>query len=277
VNTGQIVVLIILVVLIVGGGVVAFVLRSARQAKERARIAAMTPAEREHHDATVEYKAGVTSAEKAHSVEENARDIRLNVAGKALAVAEHMGNRKLGSYTGKNGRVSLTETRITTPQGTFLLDATVNAIVDTAGSLATSSRSTLTRIATGGLLFGPVGATIGGVAKKNKKHDTRELYLLVEGTGFATLITCKPDDGPKVRQLAIAIRQAGMYSANLRAQRTQAMAIARVAVEAEQANIHALDSAATVLEAAKGSTARIEAAAEALGTVSPFDSSPTIP
>jgi hypothetical protein len=198
----------------------------------------MSPAEREHHDATVEYTAGVASAEKVHSGEEDARDIRLKAASKALAVAEHLGNRKLGSYTGRNGRVSLTETRITTPQGTFLLDATVNATVD----------------------------AIPG---------TRELCLLVEGSGFATLITCKSDDGPTVRQFAIAIRQAGMYSANLLGQRTRAVAIARAAVEAEQANTQALDSAATALEAAKGNTARIEAAAEALSTVSPLDSSST--
>jgi hypothetical protein len=239
VNTGQVVALIVLVVLIVGSGVVALVLRSARQAKERARITAMTPAEREHHDATVEYTAAVTSAEKAHSGEEEARDIRLKAAGKALAVAEHLGNRKLGSYTGKNGRVSLTETRITTPQGTFLLDPTVNAIVDTA--------------------------------------ENRELYLLVEGTGFATLITCKPDDGPTVRQLAIAIMQAGMYSANLIAERTRAVAIAGAAVEAERANTHALESAASALEAAQKNTTRIDAAVEALGAVSPLDSSATTP
>jgi len=247
VDAGQIVALVMLVVLIVGGGTVSFVLRSARRAKERARIAAMTPAEREYHDATVEYEAGVASAEKAHSGEEKARDIRLKAAGKELAVAEHMGNRKLGSYTGKNGRISLTETRITTPHGTFFLDATVNAIVDTAGKPAA------------------------------KKHDTRELYLLVEGSGFATIITCKPDDGPTVRQFAIAIRQAGMYSANVLAQRTQVVAMARAAVEAEQVNTHALDIAATALEEAKSKTARIGAAAEALSTVSQLDSSPTIP
>jgi hypothetical protein len=247
VDAGQIVALVVLVILFVGGGTVSFVRRRVRQAKERARIAAMTPAEREHHDATVEYKAGVTMAEKAHSVEEKARDIRLKAAGKALAVAEHMGNRKLGSYTGKNGRISLTETRITTPQGTFLLDATVSATVDTAGNPAA------------------------------KKHGTRELYLLVEGSGFATLIICKPDDGPTVRQFAIAIRQAGMYSTNVLAQRTEAVAIAGAAVEAEQTNIHALDSAATALEAAKRNTARVEAAGEALSTVSPLESSPTIP
>jgi hypothetical protein len=249
--------LVVLVVLIGGSGTVSFVRRRVRQAKERARIAAMTPAEREHHDATVEYKAGVTIAEKARSVEEKARDIRLKAARKALAVAEHMGSRKLGSYTGKNGRISLTETRITTPQGTFLLDATVSAIVDTAGN--------------------PVGDTIGGVAKKDKRHGTRELYLLVEGSAFATIIICRPDDGPTVRQFAIAIRQAGMYSANVLAQRTQAVAIARAEAEAEQANTRALDSAATALEAARRNTARIEAAGEALSTVSPLGSSPTIP
>jgi hypothetical protein len=246
-DAGQIDALVVLVVLIVGSGTVSLVQRRARRAKERARIAAMTPAEREHHDATVEYEAEATTAEKAHNAEEKARDIRLIAAGKALAVAEHMGNRRLGSYTGKNGRISLTETRITTPQGTFFLDATVNAIVDTAGKPAA------------------------------KKHATRELYLLVEGSGFATLITCKPDDGQKVRQLAIAIRQAGMYSANVLAQRTQAVAIALAAVEAEQANTQALDFAATALGAARSNTARIDAAAEALSRASPLDSSPTIP
>jgi hypothetical protein len=100
--------------------------------------------------------------------------------------------------------------------------------VDGAGSVVIVTIAllvfTLTRIAAGGLLFGPVGAIVGGTAKKTKMHDTRELYLLITGQEFAALITCNPDDGAKVRQFAVAVMQSALRADELRAHRADAIA-----------------------------------------------------
>jgi hypothetical protein len=232
--------------------------------RARARIAAMSPAEREHHDAVVEYKARITLAEKALSAETKARANRLKQAEKALAGAHAVGIRTIASYRGRDGSASITGTDIQTAQGTFSLTAGLKATVDTAGNLATSSRSTLTRIAGGGLLFGPVGAILGGVAKKTKMHDTRELYLLIESDAFAALITCNPDDGAKVRQFATAVKQAALQADQVRAQRASAVATAEQALSAEQQNTAPVDAARIALQRATADTARIDAATRAL-------------
>lgn len=266
---------LVVVIILVGGGAGVFFFLKARREREQARLGAMTPEERERHDATVEYEEAVKAAVKAHQVELSARENRLKSAQKAVAAANAIGSRKIASYRGKDGSVSVTETLITTSQGTFPLDASVNAVVDTAGNLATSSRSTLTRIAAGGILFGPLGAIIGGVAKKNKLHDTRELYLLVEGAGFATLVTCNPDDGAKVRQFAMAVKQAGLNAANVLDRRAQSLAAAQSALDVESKNIQGVDSSAAALEAVRMGTGRIEAAEKALAITAGVDGTPS--
>ena len=267
-DANSIIALVVVVVILGGGGAGAFLFLKARREKEQTRIEAMTPEERELHDAIVEHEAEVKAATKAHQVELKARENRLKSTRKAITAADGIGNRKLASYRGKDGSVSVTETLITTSHGTFALDASVNAVVDTAGNLATSSRSTLTRIASGGILLGPVGAIIGGVAKKNKLHDTRELYLLVEGAGFATLVTCNPDDGAKVRQFAVVVKQAGLNAANVLDRRAQSRAAAQSMLETETQNTEGVDATAAALEAVQTSTARIEAAEKALAITS---------
>jgi hypothetical protein len=269
-DSGAIVGLVVVLVLIAAAVGVFFLIRARRQ-KERARVDAMSPAERERHDAVLQYEATVKMAEKAQATQVKARDQRLKAAEKALNAANGIGVRTIASYRGKDGSVSLTAMTITTAQGTFNLDPSVNAIVDTAGNLATSSRTTFTRVAAGGLLFGPVGAIVGGVAKKNKVHDNRELYLMIEGQGFAGLVTCNPDDGQKVRQFAVAVKQAALNSGNIVAQREQAIAGATLALETERATTAPVDQAAAELEAARMNTARIDTATRAIEAAEPAD------
>ena len=84
----------------------------------------------------------------------------------------------------------------------------MDAAVDAAGNLAVTKRSTLTRMAAGGVLLGPVGLLGGGMMKKTQKHDTRELYLLIETPTFVAALACKPDDGAKVRAFAAKVKTA---------------------------------------------------------------------
>jgi hypothetical protein len=59
--------------------------------------------------------------------------------------------------------------------------AEVRATVETAGEFG--RRISATRTVGGGLLFGPLGAVAGAVAKK--KTDDRQVFLLIEGPDFA--------------------------------------------------------------------------------------------
>lgn len=241
-------------------GVVAwFVVRARRR-----RSAALSPAQREQHDALAEYRSLVSVAERAVAVETKARAARLKAAERALQHAHAAGARAIASYRGTSGSARVTPTHVVLPQGTFPLTAAVTAGVDTAGNLAVGSRSSLTRIAAGGLLFGPVGAIVGGVAKKRVMHDTRELYLLIQGEGFAALITCHPDDGEKVRRFALALTQAAQHADAARVELSRAVAHAERALAAEQQNTAPLEAAGQVLEAARHNTARLDAATRAL-------------
>lgn len=155
----------------------------------------------------------------------------------------------------------MTESHITFGGQTFSLNPSYQATVDTAGNLATSSRTTATRVVAGGLLFGPVGAIVGASAKKNRVHDTRELYLLVQGDAFSGIITCRPDDGPKVRQLAVAISNAGRNVEQMLAYRAHTMATTAQALATEQENTAELVSAQNALDSARSATQRKDQAA----------------
>lgn len=253
---------IIAVIVVIAAVIAAVVL--VRRNKQK-RIDGMSPAERELHDAQIEYDSAVKAAEKAHTGEVRAREKRLKAAQSAVAAAQTIGGRKLGSYRGKDGSVTLTETTITTNQGTFPLGTDITAVADTAGNLATSSKTSLGRVAAGGILLGPAGLILGGVAKKTKMHDTRELYLLVEAPDrFAALITCNPDDGQKVRQLAMSIKQASMNVSNVLRQRETAIAGSARNLEIEQGNVADVNAAAAAVEAARNNSRRLDTAKLAL-------------
>ena len=263
---------VIVLVVLIAASVAAVLL--VRRNKQK-RIAAMSPAERELHEAQLEYEATVKAAEKDHAREVKAREKRLKVAEVNLSTANAIGNRRVGGFRGTDGAVSFTGTTITVSQGTFPLTTDITAVADTAGNLATSSRTTLTRVAAGGLLLGPAGMILGGVAKKNKIHDTRELYLLVEAPDrFASLISCNPDDGQKVRQVAMGIKQAALNVNNTLMQRQQAIAAAENDLYTEQQDSGALSVAAAALESARKNTGRVTAAQRAL-PAAPADPSGT--
>lgn len=260
---------LIVLLLLITAGATALAIWLHRHRREKARIAAMSPAERKQHDARLEYQNRISAAVKALDAATKARSARLKACEKALTQAQAFGGQQIAHYRGKDGAASVGLTAITVPQGTFELTASVFATVDTAGNLATSSRSTLTRIAAGGLLFGPVGAIVGGVAKKTRTHDTRELYLLIQGENFATLITCNPNDGQHVRQFAMAVRQAALNADAARQHWSQLVAQAEHALAWEQQNTGEVDAARTTLHRVTADTARVDAANAALALEQP--------
>ena len=253
----------IIAVVVVLAAIVAAVIIIRRRKQQR--IDALSPAERELHDAQTEYNLAVKAAEKAHTAEVKARDKRLKAAQAAVSTANSLGSKNVASYRGKDGAVSYTELTITTNQGTFPLGTDITAVADTAGNLATSSKTSLGRVAAGGFLLGPAGLILGGVAKKTTMHDTRELYLLIDAPDrFAALITCNPDDGQKVRQFAMGIKQAALNINTFAARREAAIASSTQTLELEQGNLTSLNQAAAALEAARNNSGRVDAAQLAL-------------
>ncbi|HET7571776.1 MAG TPA: hypothetical protein VFJ77_03805 [Gaiellaceae bacterium] len=81
---------------------------------------------------------------------------------------------------------------------TYEIDPRVSAEVESAGNLA--HRPSLTRVAAGGVIAGPIGAILGGAAWK--KQDARELYLLVEGADWTELVELAPGKGGEARKFA---------------------------------------------------------------------------
>ena len=247
---------IVIIVLLVGIGVGAFFIYRNIKNKAQAKLDAMSPAERELYDAELEYSAAVKAAEKVLKNEEKAQNSRVKEAQKEVVSAQALGSKRLGSY----GGLTLTETNMFTSSATIPLTSDITASVETAGNLAVKSRSTLTRIAAGGLLFGPAGAIVGGIAKKSSNVDKRELYLLIESSTFSELIVCKPDDGAKVRQFAIQIKQSALAADSVREHRQLAIDQAKANLEKVVADKVLLDQAVKSLETTKADTSRIEAA-----------------
>jgi hypothetical protein len=99
---------------------------------------------------------------------------------------------------GKYGSVTAREDRIETPSGTMsLFEGPVRADVQATGNV---------------------------VVQKDKKTDTRELYLKITGPGLTHLEKCNPDDGEKVRQLAVKIENASRSAEKQRALREEGIA-----------------------------------------------------
>ena len=68
------------------------------------------------------------------------------------------------------------------------------------------SRITATRVVTGAVLFGPVGAIIGGMAKK----DRNKLYITITyANGDIGVVEAKAKDEAKARQFVQAINKIG--------------------------------------------------------------------
>lgn len=210
-----------------------------------------------------QYAGGVSQAERAQRDAEKAHQSAIKHAERQLQQAAQVGRNRVGSY----GTIHAFQHAITTPQGTFPMNASVQATVDTAGNLATKSRVTLTRLAAGGLIAGPLGILVGAAAKKNSVVDTRELYLMVEGDGFGTVVQCRPDDGPKVRQLAMAINQAGKQADAASAAHDQAVKNAQQQLEQVRADTKAITDAEGRVAEMKAQTGPVQAMEQQLQAV----------
>ena len=200
----------VIVIALLGGGV-GFLLFLLRRKKQQ-EIAAMSPQERASFE-----------AEKEHKTTVRAWDKQVATANHDFQRLQSQVNQVQGKYSG----VRLYENRVETPQGTIYFEnGPVEAMADTAGNLAVTQRITLTRLVAGGI--------VGGIIfPKKKKHDTRELYLLIKSPTLASLVECQPDDGPKVRALATSINNAALSASS----RKQARELATTQAQAKLAEV----------------------------------------
>ena len=188
---------------------------------------------------------GVRSVERTHSS-------RLAELDQRIVALEDPRGVRLDAY----GPVTLHALRIVTPAGEAPLDG-AEASVETAGALSERKRTTLTRLAVGGALLGPLGAVLALGFPKRKKVDDRELYLLIEAGAASCVLQVQPDDGARVRAFATQVNAAAMLVAQRRARTAAELAAARVELAEVREDHSALDAARDRLAAARTDTAAL--------------------
>jgi hypothetical protein len=191
----------------------------------------LSRARKAHAAAIAGARKGVTQADKEYRAQ-------IGSCEKRLAELQDPRGRRVGSF----GPLRLYERVIETPQGTASL-ADVRASVDTAGAMAVKSRATMTRMAAGGLLLGPVGLLAGGLAKKNKVIDKRELYILVESSTVNSVVQVAADKGLQARTFAARVNTAAGNYAAVEASRPGMINAVRQQLEHARGNTAALDEA----------------------------------
>lgn len=249
----SIVVLILIVV-----GVVLLVDRNKKA--KRARLDAMSPEERAVYDAEAAHVVEVKQATKALQQAEKTHDGEVKTAERALRKANDIGRGSIGSY----GEIAAWQDHIKTKEGAFPMTSSVSAKVDTAGNIAVTSRSTFTRMALGAVVAGPFGLVAGAAARKSSTIDSRELWLMVEGEGFGSVVKCEPNDAERVRKLAMAINTAASSATAVMARRDAAIKSATSALEVARAATGPVDSARLALEAAQANTGAVDTAKAAM-------------
>jgi len=182
---------------------------------------------------------GVRSVERTHSSRLAALDQRI------IALEDPRGAR-LDTF----GPLTLHALRIVTPAGEAPLDG-AEATVDSAGALSERKRTTLTRLAVGGALLGPLGAVLALGFPKRTKVDGRELYLLIEAGAASCVVQVRPDDGARVRAFATQVNAAASLVDQRRARTAAELAATRAELAAVREDHAALDVARERLAAAR--------------------------
>lgn len=222
-----------------------------------------TDADAEMSAAQREYEERIAAAFASLAEASAPWDTAVKDAAAALESAKVYGTRKLGSVAG----ITLYEHALVTPSGTVNLESEqVRVAVDTAGNLMQSQKTSLGRVAAGGLLFGPAGAIVGGMFKKSQTHDKRELYVLVESDTVAAVAQCDPDRGAEARQFVAKIQTTAAGAPARGQQRAQSIAQCQQHLDDMVIQRFAtLMAPRAAVVAAQSDTARLDSARAALG------------
>lgn len=146
--------------------------------------------------------------------------------------------------------VTLFALRLVTPAGEVPIDG-VRADVDAEGSIDVRRRTTLTRLAVGGALLGPLGAVLALGFPKRRTVDGRELYLLLEAGPASCVLQLDPDAGSQARAFAVQVNAAAADAPRRRGAIAAELATARAELAATREDTSALDAAREALAAAR--------------------------
>jgi len=204
--------------------------------EEQERRTALKEAEQRLKEASREYENRVKTSQKAVDEAEKDHAQRIKQIEKRISAAQ--ASKKLGSFA----KVTLFEDRITTPDGTSSLSNDVRADCDTAGNLEHSSRVTVFAFA----------------FKKKKKHDSRELYLVVETPDFMSVQPVDPSNGPQARKFATQIANQSKQATALIERRRAAVATARSELAGVRSDRSQIEEAAAQLRAVQGETSDVD-------------------
>jgi hypothetical protein len=212
----------------------------SRRSELRAHNKDVRSIERTHQRAIGQARAALGKAEKAR---------RKHIVSLEKEVAQAMEPEKLDGFWSTRGWAKLYEDRVETAKGTIPLTPGVLVDVNASGNLAIGGRSTLTRMGTGAVVAGPLGFMVGMAAKKDRKVDTRELYLIIQSeSGGGVVVACSPDQGEKVRQFALNVMGAARVAPQAAEARRQLIARATAALAKAQGDTRTVDSARLDLE-----------------------------
>jgi hypothetical protein len=204
--------------------------RAAGWAVLRARIS-LARARASHRAAVRRADLGVRRAERQHTAAIAKLDRRI------VELEDPRGSRVVAF-----GPVILHERSIITPAGEVPLDG-VEATVDSAGNMSVTKRATLTRLAVGGLVLGPLGAVLALGFQKKRTHDDRELYLLIEAGPASCVLQVKPDAGTNVRAFAVQVNARARGIVQIRAQAAAELTDVRARLAATREDVSGLDAA----------------------------------
>jgi hypothetical protein len=244
---------------LVGAAVLVVVLTTARRSKEELRaIFAVLRSQAGLRRTRWRHASLVRRAERALHRSEREHSAAVATLDRRIAELEDPRGRRLDAL----GPVRLHELRLITPAGEVPLDG-VEATLDMVGNLSERKRTTLTRLALGGLVLGPLGAILALGFPKRRTVDDRELYLMIEAGTASCVVSVRPDDGARVRAFATRINGAAAVVGERRFAVAAELADARKRLSEVREDHRAMDAARARLDSARNDRRALAAIAEA--------------
>lgn len=115
------------------------------------------------------------------------------------------------------------------------------------------------------MLFGPVGALIGGAGfKKKTEHDSRELYLMVETASLVAVVKCPPDHGMQARSFAARIQTAAKQAEQIAAERPRQINAVEIRLVAARNDTRLVESTERSVTQANGDPIMLAAVEDTL-------------
>lgn len=208
--------------------------------KHQRMLTEMSSEQRELYDAEKDYRKSVKKAEREVWKATKAHEARVMWAEGKLSWAKKKGQGRVDSYTGVHGnKIELWENRVRVPRS----GTKENWMQDLSDRFLNEHY----------FQSGPVEARV-------ENHGPSELYLIVEGDNFVGFVQGKPDDAPKVRELAVKINNASKSIRSVLQARKQAITQATADLEATKNNRTSIEEATERLETAKNDTNRLDIA-----------------